>query len=78
MASIGVHQVHAPSPALRAVEYEKSLTAAPSSGSVLPVDVAQLGVIIRDGGGVALAVIVWMELRMMRQSMALLAERLGR
>mgnify|MGYP001321677411 CR=1 FL=1 len=42
------------------------------------MDVAQLGVLVRDGGGVALAVIVWMELRMMRQSMALLAERLGR
>jgi len=33
---------------------------------------------IRDGGGVALAVIVWLELRAMRQSMAVLAERLGR
>jgi hypothetical protein len=54
------------------------LTAARVSGTVLPVDAAQLGVLVRDGGGVALAVIVWMELRMMRQSMALLAERLGR
>jgi hypothetical protein len=42
------------------------------------VDASQLGVLVRDGGGVALAVIVWLELRMMRQSMALLAERLGR
>jgi hypothetical protein len=42
------------------------------------VDVSQVGVLIRDGGGVALAVIVWLELRAMRQSMAILAERLGR
>ena len=34
--------------------------------------------VIRDGGGVALAVVVYLELRAMRQSMAILAERLGR
>lgn len=40
--------------------------------------VEQLGIVIRDGGGVALAVVVYFELRAMRQSMAILAERLGR
>jgi len=42
------------------------------------VTVEQLGMVIRDGGGVALAVVVYLELRAMRQSMAILAERLGR
>ena len=42
------------------------------------VTVEQLGILVRDGGGVALAVVVYLELRAMRQSMAILAERLGR
>lgn len=42
------------------------------------MSVEQLGILIRDGGGVALAVVVYLELRAMRQSMAILAERLGR
>ncbi len=42
------------------------------------VTVEQLGIVIRDGGGVALAMVVYLELRAMRQSMAILAERLGR
>ena len=42
------------------------------------MSVAELGTLVRDGGGVALAVVVYLELRLMRLSMATLAERLSR
>jgi hypothetical protein len=41
------------------------------------VSVETVGQLIREGGAVALALVVYSELRLMRQTLAMLAERMG-
>jgi hypothetical protein len=74
----GGHRVHTPSPVFQTVENNQTGV----DGRRFPEDaravsVETLGQLIREGGAVALALVVYSELRLMRQTLGTLAERMS-
>jgi len=74
----GGHRVCAPSPVLRTVEnYKTGLDVQALPQDARGVSVEVIGQLVREGGAVALALVVYSELRLMRQTLATLAERMA-
>ena len=72
-----MHRVYAPCPLLCNVQRKNRLTPHAQHDGVPAVSAEAIGTLIREGGAVALSLVVYSELRAMRVALAQLAARMA-